>query len=71
MGKGQIKSAIIDNVQEEFGKIGGYTISRTFTFDRDTKIGKIVVGDKFFACVSGTDLNPPEGTECEKNHKEF
>ena len=66
MVKGQIKSAIIDNVQEEFDKTGGYTISRTFTFDRDTNIGKIVVGDKFFACVASTDLNPPEGQECEK-----
>jgi hypothetical protein len=66
MVKGQIKSVVIDNVQEEFNKIGGYTISRTFTFDRDTNIGKIQIGDKFFACVSSTDLNPPEGTECEK-----
>ncbi len=66
MVKGQIKSAVIDNVQEEFDKIGGYTISRTFTFDRDTNIGKIQIGDKFFACVSSTDLNPPEGQECEK-----
>jgi hypothetical protein len=61
MVKGQIKSAIIDNVQEEFNKISGYTINRTFTFDRDTNIGKIQIGDKFFACVSSTDLNPPEG----------
>ena len=66
MVKGQIKSAVIDNVQEEFDKIGGYIISRTFTFDRDTNLGKIQIGDKFFACVSSTDLNPPEGTECEK-----
>jgi hypothetical protein len=66
MVKGQIKSVVIDNVQEEFNKIGGYTISRTFTFDRDTNIGKIQIGDKFFACVSSTDLNPPEGQECEK-----
>lgn len=66
MVKGQIKSAIIDNVQEEFNKISGYTINRTFTFDRDTNIGKIQIGDKFFACVSSTDLNPPEGQECEK-----
>ena len=66
MVKGQIKSAIIDNVQEESDKIGGYKVSRTFTFDRDTNIGKIQIGDKFFACVSSTDLNPPEGTECEK-----
>jgi hypothetical protein len=66
MVKGQIKSVVIDNVQEEFNKIGGYTISRIFTFDRDTNIGKIQIGDKFFACVSSTDLNPPEGQECEK-----
>jgi len=66
MVKGQIKSVVINNVQEEFNKIGGYTISRTFTFDRDTNIGKIQIGDKFFACVSSTDLNPPEGQECEK-----
>jgi hypothetical protein len=66
MIKGQIKSAVIDNVQEEFDKIGGYTIERIFTFDRDTNIGKIQIGDKFFACVASTDLNPPEGQECEK-----
>ena len=66
MVKGQIKSAVIDNVQEELSKIGGYTISRTFTFDRDTDIGPIQIGDRYHACVSGNDLNPPEGTECEK-----
>ena len=66
MVKGQIKSAVIDNVQEEFNKNNGYTISRTFIFDRDTNIGKIQIGDKFFACVSSTDFNPPEGQECEK-----
>ena len=66
MVKGQIKSAIIDDVQKEFDKNGGYTIERTFTFDRDTNIGKIQIGDRFHACVSGNDLNPPEGSECEK-----
>ena len=66
MVKGQIKSAVIDNVQEEFEKIGGYKVSRTFTFDRDTNMGKIQIGDRFHACVSSNDLNPPEGTECEK-----
>ena len=66
MIKGEIKSAIIDNVQEELNKLGGYTISRTFTFDRDTNIGKIQIGDRYHACVSSTDLNPPEGSECEK-----
>ena len=66
MIKGQFKSAVIDNVQEELHKTGGYTISRTFTFDRDTNIGKIQIGDRFHACVSSNDFNPPEGTECEK-----
>ena len=66
MVKGQIKSAVIDNVQEELSKIGEYTISRTFTFDRDTNIGKIQIGDRYHACVASNDLNPPEGTECEK-----
>ena len=66
MIKGEIKSAIINNVQDELNKLGGYTISRTFTFDRDTNIGKIQIGDRYHACVTSTDLNPPEGSECEK-----
>jgi len=66
MLKGQIKSEIIDNVQEEFDKIGGYTIERTFAFDRNTDMGPIQIGDRFHACVIGQDLNPPEGSECEK-----
>ncbi len=66
MLKGQIKSEIIDNVQEEFKKIGGYTIERTFAFDRNTDMGPIQIGDRFHACVIGQDLNPPEGSECEK-----
>jgi hypothetical protein len=66
MIKGEIKSAIINNVQDELNKLGGYTISREFTFDRDTNIGKIQIGDRYHACVTSTDLNPPEGSECEK-----
>jgi hypothetical protein len=66
MLKGQIKSAIIDDVQKEFDKIGGYTIERTFAFDRNTDMGSIQIGDRFHACVIGQDLNPPEGSECEK-----
>jgi hypothetical protein len=65
MLKGQIKSEIVD-VQKEFDKIGKYTIERIFAFDRNTDMGPIQVGDRFHACVSGEDLNPPEGTECEK-----
>ena len=66
MLKGQVKSEIIDNVQEEFDKIGGYTITRTFAFERNTDMGPIQIGDRFHACVIGQDLNPPEGSECEK-----
>jgi hypothetical protein len=66
MIKGEIKSAIINSVQDELNKLGGYTISREFTFDRDTNIGKIQIGDRYHACVTSTDLNPPEGSECEK-----
>jgi hypothetical protein len=66
MLKGQIQSEVIEDVQKEFDKIGGYTIERTFAFDRDTDMGPIQVGDRFHACVIGQDLNPPEGSECEK-----
>ena len=66
MLKGQIKSKVIEDIQKEFDEIGGYTIERTFTFDRNTDMGPIQVGDRFHACVIGQDLNPPEGSECEK-----
>jgi len=66
MLKGQFKSEIINDVQKEFNKTGKYTISRTFAFDRLTDMGPIQVGDRFHACVIGEDLNPPEGSECEK-----
>ena len=66
MLKGQIKSEVIDNVQKEFDKTGKYTVSRTFAFERNTDMGPIQVGDRFHACVIGEDLNPPEGSECEK-----
>ena len=65
MLKGQIKSEIVD-VQEEFNKIEGYTIERTFAFDRNTDMGQIQIGDRFHACVIGKELYPPEGSECEK-----
>jgi hypothetical protein len=65
MLKGQIKSEIVD-VQKEFDKVGGYTIERTFTFDRNTDMGPIQIGDRFHTCVIGKELYPPEGAECEK-----
>lgn len=34
-------------------------------FDKIPEIGAIPEGYMFFACVSGNELNPSEGTECE------
>jgi hypothetical protein len=66
MIKGQIKSEVIEDVQAELDKTDSNTISRTFTFDRNTDIGKIQTGDRYHACVASNDLSPPEGQECEK-----
>jgi hypothetical protein len=60
MVRGEFKSKVID-AEDANGK----TVSHTFTFDRNTGIGKIQKGDLFLACVSGDELNPPEGNECE------
>ena len=66
MIKGQIQSQLIDDVQAELDKSKDNTISRTFTFDRDTDIGRIQIGDRYHACVASNDLSPPEAQECEK-----
>jgi hypothetical protein len=66
MIKGQIQSEVIEDVQKELDKSKDDTISRTFTFDRNTDIGPIQIGDRFHACVASNDLAPPEATECEK-----
>ena len=67
MIKGQIQSEVIEDVQEELDKSNSDdTISRTFTFDRNTDIGPIQIGDRYHACVASDDLDPPEGSECEK-----
>jgi hypothetical protein len=60
MIRGEFKSKVI-NAENSNGK----TVSHTFTFDRKTDIGPIQVGDLYFACVAGDELNPPEGNECE------
>lgn len=64
--RGQIQTEMINDVQEELDKSKDDTISRTFTFDIETDIGPIQIGDRFLACVASDDLNPPEGQECEK-----
>lgn len=66
MVRGQIQTGMIKDVQKELHKSNGDTNTRSFTLDRKTNIGNIQIGDQFFACVSSNDLNPPEGTECEK-----
>jgi hypothetical protein len=66
MIKGQIQSAVIEDVQAELDKSKDSTIKKTFTFDRNTDLGPIQIGDRYHACVSSEDLRPPEGTECEK-----
>ena len=66
MIKGQIQSEVIENVEDELDKSNDDTIQRTFTFDRNTDIGPIQIGDRFHACVASEDLRPPEGSECEK-----
>ena len=66
MVRGQIQTELIKDVQKELGKSKDDTITRTFTFDRNTDIGNIQIGDLFLACVTSEDLNPPEGQECEK-----
>jgi hypothetical protein len=66
MIKGQLKSEVIEDVQVELDKSKDNTIKRTFTFDRNTDIGKIQIGDRYHACVASEDLRPPEGSECEK-----
>ena len=66
MIKGQIQSQVIDDVQAELDKSDSNTISRTFTFDRNTDLGPIQIGERYHACVASNDLSPPEGQECEK-----
>jgi hypothetical protein len=66
MVKGQLQKEVIEDVQAELDKSDDSTISKTFTFDRNTDIGQIQVGDRYHACVASNDLSPPEGSECEK-----
>ena len=66
MVKGQLQREVIEDVQAELDKSKDDTISKIFTFDRNTDIGKIQVGDRYHACVASSDLSPPEGSECEK-----
>src|ERR671910_1647610 len=66
MVKGQIQSEVLEDVQAELDKNKDSTIQKTFTFDRNTDLGQIQIGDRYHACVASEDLRPPEGSECEK-----
>jgi hypothetical protein len=73
MIKGEFQSKIIDEDRTKANMIdpegtNGKRIGVMFTFDRNTDIGKIQLGEEFFACVSANALNPPSGTACEKRH---
>lgn len=40
-------------------------MNQLLVYDKIPEIGPIHQGELFFGCVSATELNPPEGTECE------
>ena len=67
MEKGEFISKGID-VGKLLENSNGDTIKASFTFDRKTEIGETQMGEMYFACVSSSQLNPPEGTECEHRH---
>ena len=73
MINGEFQSKIIDEdrtkaiISDPEGT-SGKRIGVMFTFDRNTDIGNIQLGDEFFACVSANALNPPSGTACEHRH---
>jgi len=74
MIKGEFQSKIIDEdpakaTMNDPEGTNGKRIGVMFTFDRNTDIGKIQLGDQFFVCVSANALNPPSGTACEKRHE--
>ena len=71
MIKGQIQTAVIEDVPAELEKSKDDTIKRTFTFDRNTDIGPIQIGDRCHACVSSDDLNPLKVNNVKKVVKKF
>jgi hypothetical protein len=63
MVKGQIQSEVIEDAQTEL--TNDYKIKKIFTFDRNTDIGQIQIGDRYYGCVSSDDI-PHEDTQCGK-----
>jgi hypothetical protein len=73
MVKGEFQSKIIDINKKQATApdpegTTGKRIVVPFTFNRNTDVGKIQLGDEYFACVSANALNPPSGTACEHRH---
>lgn len=67
MIKGELHSKTID-AHTLLKKSKDNTIKVPIVFDKIPEIGPIQQGDMLYACVSGDELNPPEGTECEHRH---
>ena len=67
MIRGEFKTKTI-NAEKLLKEADHNTLDIPFVFDKVPEIGPIQKGDLFFACVSGDELNPPEGTECEHRH---
>jgi hypothetical protein len=67
MIRGEFNTKTID-AQKLLKEADHNTLIIPFVFDKVPEIGPIQKGDLFFACVSGDELNPPEGTECEHRH---
>ena len=67
-GEYQIKTLDIQDElkKKEAKKKKDFIIRVPFTFDRNTEMGKMQLGDMFFGCATADKLFPPEHTECEK-----
>ena len=73
-GEYQLKTVNIENELKKAGDKSdeSYIIKVPFTFDRNTELGTVEIGDIFFGCASAEELGPPQMTECEKKYiKDF
>ena len=63
-GEYQIKTIDVQNELEN-GKNKNEIISVPFTFDRQTEVGPIQIGDLFFGCATSDEF-PNQNSDCEK-----
>lgn len=63
-GEYQIKTIDVEN-KLEHGKNKNDRISVPFTFDRETEVGPIQIGDLFFGCATSDEF-PNQNSDCEK-----